>query len=429
MALAETQQVFGLVTPEQAADVRLHAPEVDVQNSLKVEEVVHHDLMAELKVFAAQCPIGGAIIHFGATSMDIKDNAEALQIRQSLRWISAQLSELLRVMADLMEKTAELPCMAFTHLQPAEPTTYGYRFANHAQDLLEDYLTLEYQTAQIRGKGFKGAVGNAASYVELLGSEDRFIEFERLLSDHIDLNFYPVTTQTYPRKQDYQILTALCSLAGTIHKLAFDFRLLQSQVIGELAEPFGKDQVGSSAMPFKRNPIQSEKMDLLARLVSAAPQIAWSNFANSLLERTLDDSANRRTILPETFLALDELLITAKETISGITLNQNMINQTLERYGPFAGTERLLMALVKLGADRQQMHEVLREESLKAWHALEQGKPNELNKDLSTHPAINQYLTPAEVISTMRVDHYLGIAVSRTQEMVSRIRNALAKSD
>ncbi len=427
VSLAETQQNFGLVSSEQAADLRLHANEIDISRSLEVEKVIQHDLMAELKVFAEQCPIGGAIIHFGATSMDIKDNAEALQIQQSLHWILVRLSDLLHVIADLMEKSADLPCMAFTHLQPAEPTTYGYRFSNYAQDLLEDFASLQFQLNQLRGKGFKGAVGNAASYVELLGSEDRFKEFEHQLSKRIGLNFFPVSAQTYPRKQEFQLLSALSSLAGSIYKLAFDIRILQSQVIGELSEPFSKDQVGSSAMPFKRNPIQSEKMDSLARMVSAAPLTAWNNFAHSLLERTLDDSANRRTLLPESFLAVDELLTTARNVLADINLNRQMIQQTLEKFGPFAGTERLLMELVKRGADRQQMHELLRVESLSSWQDLEQGRPNFLIQKLSENSKIRQYLSQAEVVECMNIIQYLGIAITRTKEMVIRVRKAIDK--
>ena len=429
VSLAETQQNFGLVTSQQAADLRLHATEIDISRSLEIEKVLQHDLMAEVKVFAEQCPTGGAIIHFGATSMDIKDNAEALQIQQSMQWILVRLSDLLRVLADLMERSADLPCMAFTHLQPAEPTTYGYRFANYAQDLLEDFANLQIQLHQLCGKGFKGAVGNAASYVELLGSEDHFKEFEHQLSKHIGLNFFPVSTQTYSRKQEYQILSALSSLAGSIYKMAFDIRFLQSQVIGELSEPFGTDQVGSSAMPFKRNPIQSEKMDSLARMVSAAPLTAWNNFANSLLERTLDDSANRRTLLPETFLAVDELLITARDVLANLSLNRNMIQQTLDKFGPFAGTERLLMELVKRGANRQQMHELLRVESLQAWHDLEQGQPNLLIQKLSEDPVIRNYLSLAQVVERMNTNQYLGIAISRTKEMVIRVRKAIDKFD
>jgi adenylosuccinate lyase len=381
--------------------------------------------MAEVKVFASQCPIGGVIIHFGATSMDIKDNAEVLQIKESLEWITKQIRPVLGFLAEWVEKTAETPCIAFTHLQPAEPTTYGYRFANHAQDLIEDYENLLSIASTLKGKGFKGAVGNAASYIETLGSIKRFEEFEADLSSRIGVPFYPIATQTYPRKQDYQILSALSSLAGTLYKLAFDIRLLQSQMIGELSEPFGQNQVGSSAMPFKRNPIHSEKIDSLARMISTLPLTAWNNYAHSLLERTLDDSANRRTILPEAFLGTDELLATTQKILAGLTLNRATIQHNLERFAPFAGTERLLMELVKHGADRQEMHELIRHASMKTWQDLEAGKPNQLLQELAGSSHILRFLTAEEVESCMKVDNYLGIATTRSLELAARIRKLL----
>ncbi len=214
--------------------------------------------------------------------------------------------------------------MAYTHLQPAEPTTLGYRFANLAQDLLVDFRALMDQQKVFKGKGFKGAVGNAASYIELFGVEG-FNQLESDISTSLDLPFCTLTTQTYPRKQEYDLLCVLAGIAGTLYKFAFDLRLLQSQGIAELSEPFGKDQVGSSAMPFKRNPIHSEKINSLARMVSVAPQTAWQNAANSLLERTLDDSANRRTLLPETFLALDEIISTSIYLIKNLQVNHKAI--------------------------------------------------------------------------------------------------------
>ena len=210
--------------------------------------------------------------------------------------------------------------MAFTHLQPAEPTTLGYRLAGYAQDFLEDHQALVRVRRELKGKGFKGAVGNAASYVALLGLDGQR-RFEERLSEELQLPFFDAATQTYPRRQDYAVLSALAGLAASAHKFAFDLRLLQSEVIGELAEPFGEAQVGSSAMPFKRNPVEAEKICSLARAVSAAPLTAWNNSANSLLERTLDDSANRRTLFPETFLALDEIVTALAKIVDGLKVN------------------------------------------------------------------------------------------------------------
>ena len=310
VALAEAQTEQGLVTGEQVQDLKAHVSEIDVARALEIEKTNHHDLMAEIKVYAAQCPKGGAILHLGATSMDIKDNAEVLQMRQSLDLVLPKLAALLKILGEKVETYAGVPVIAFTHLQPAEPTTLGYRLAGAAQDFLADYEALTTFRHELKGKGFKGAVGNSSSYVMLYGMEG-YQRFETAISEALELPFFEVTTQTYTRKQDYTLLSLLAGLAASAHKFAFDLRFLQSEAIGELAEPFAEEQVGSSAMPFKRNPIEAEKIDSLARAISTAPLTAWNNYANSLLERTLDDSANRRTLIPETFLAIDEIVMHA----------------------------------------------------------------------------------------------------------------------
>jgi adenylosuccinate lyase len=422
--LAEVESHWNLVTGEQVDDLKAHSTQIDLPKSLEVESSLKHDLMAEIKVFASQCPIGGGIIHLGATSMDIKDNAEVLQIRQSIELLEEKLKSLLMAFASLIKQTASLPVMAFTHLQPAEPTTLGYRFASVAQDLLEDHEALVNFKKNLRGKGFKGAVGNAASFVELLG-ENGYDVFEKQISELIDLPFFQVTTQTYPRRQDYVLTSCLAALASTLSKFALDLRILQSQPIGELSEPFRQEQVGSSAMPFKRNPIEAEKIDSLARTVSVAPQIAWQNAANSILERTLDDSANRRTLLPETFLAIDEMIETTTKIVTGIVINHKAIDRTLNTYALFAGIERLMMVLVQKGADRQKMHEVLRAHSLAAWQAVNDGMPNPLKDRFTSDPELLSILTEEEIREAMNTGQYLGIAQKRALEMADRIDKIL----
>lgn len=301
VVLARVQSEFGLVTPQQIDDLQAHVDNVDMKRALEIEAEIKHDVMAEIKTYAEQCKVGGGIIHLGATSMDISDNAEALRIRESLGLVLDRLQQLLILFVDKVEAYAELPVMAHTHIQPAEPTTLGYRFAQYAQDILSDWQDIQRVFKNVRGKGFKGAVGTGASYGELLGVEN-IDRFETLISEHLALPFYPVATQTYPRKQEYQIISALAGLGGSLYKFAFDLRILQSPPFGELSESFGKKQVGSSAMPFKRNPISAEKIDSIGRALAQMPRLAWDNAAHSLLERTLDDSANRRTMLPETFL-------------------------------------------------------------------------------------------------------------------------------
>jgi adenylosuccinate lyase len=311
--------------------------------------------------------------------------------------------------------------MAFTHLQPAEPTTLGYRIASYAQDLLEDWRNLTQIRTQIRGKGFKGAVGTAASYTDLFG-KDQVANFESHLSQILDLPFFDIATQTYPRRQDYIVISALASIGMVLYRFAFDLRILQSPPIGELSEPFGRLQVGSSAMPFKRNPIQAEKIDSLARSLSQMPVVAWNNAAHSLLERTLDDSANRRTLLPEAFLIVDELLLTSHKIITGLQIRPHAIQRDLDIYGPFASTERLLMALGKAGADRQEMHEHLRKHALAAWDAVQKGQANPLADLLKAEAAFSRFLTPQEIIDLMRVEDYVGDAPQRALQLAGEIR-------
>jgi len=428
VALAEAQARRALVTPEQVADLRAHTDQIDIDRALQIESEIKHDLMAEVKTFAEQCPIGGGIIHLGATSMDIEDNADALRVRESLDLVLAALDAVLAVFAMQIEAWADTPTMAFTHLQPAEPTTIGYRLAQYAQDLLTDQAELARVRAEIKGKGFKGAVGTSASYREL--TDERSAESLDLAQDleaevmrALDLDAFGATTQTYPRKQDWLVLNALAGLAMSLHKFAFDLRVLQSPPIGEWAEPFGAKQVGSSAMPFKRNPIHSEKIDSLARYLAQLPRVAWDDAANSLLERTLDDSANRRLILPEAFLCADELLITARRLIEGLVINEDAVSRNFVAYAPFAATERLLMAAVRAGADRQELHEVIRQHALKAWPEIGAGRPNPLIDALCADPRVTRYIDAEAVRTLLDARAYIGDAPQRARLIAARIRD------
>ena len=425
LALAETQAEFGLVRAEQVEDLRAHLEEINVGRALEIEAEIQHDLMAELKAFAEQCPLGGGILHLGATSMDIEDNADALRMRQSLDLVIESLRAVLSLFVDQIERWADTPLMAFTHLQPAEPSTLGYRLAQYAQDLRMDWEDLQKVRSQLRGKGFKGAVGSAAAYAELIGV-DRLAEFEKRLSTRLDLPFYPITTQTYPRKQDYQVISALAGLGGSLYKFAFDLRILQSPPIGELSEPFGKKQVGSSAMPFKRNPINAEKIDSLARALAQMPRLAWDNAAHSLLERTLDDSANRRTMLPESFLIADELLRVTQRILKGLQVNQAALAKNLSIYGPFAATERVLMALARAGADRQSAHERLRQHALVAWEAIQSGEPNPLVDRLCADLELLRYLSEKEIRDLMEVSRHVGDAPERARQFATMVREVVA---
>lgn len=420
--LAEVQSEFGLVSAEAVADLQAHVDEVDVERSLAIEAEIHHDLMAELKAFAEQAQIGGGSLHLGATSMDIEDNADALRLRQSLDLILGGLRELLQDFAQRIEAEADTPLMATTHLQPAEPSTLGYRLASYAQDLLMDYRALEGVRDGLRGKGFKGAVGSGAAYAELIGVEN-LERFEQRLSDKLELPFSPIATQVYPRKQDYSVISALAGLGGSLYKFAFDLRLLQQPAVGELSEPFGSQQVGSSAMPFKRNPINAEKIDSLARSLAGMPRLAWDNAAHSLLERTLDDSANRRTLLPEAFLTCDELVRTARWLVTGMVIHREAMARNLEVYGPFAAVERVLMALSKAGADRQEMHERLRGHALAAWATVQQGEPNPLAMSIAGDAEILRYLPLARLTELMDARGHIGDAPYRARALAEEIND------
>ena len=423
VALARAQMEAGLVTPEQVADLEAHQDEVDFERAAQWEAETHHDLVAELRTFAEQCPVGGAILHLGATSQDILDNADALRLREALALIEGALRELLAALAGRIEETAELVCMGYTHLQPAEPTTVGYRLAQYAQDLLVDLGAVARLRATLRGKGFKGAVGTSAAAAQLLtGSERTPAEVEARAMALLGLEAFPVATQVAPRKQDWEVLVALAGIAQSVYRFAFDLRLLQSPPIGEWSEPFGRAQVGSSAMPFKRNPINAENLCSLARYLAALPAVAWGNAAESLLERTLDDSANRRLILPEAFLAADELLSRAGRLARGLVLDRQAIERNVAAYGTFAATERLLMELVKAGADRQAMHEVIRTHSMAAWPAVKAGQPNPLADALAGDERIVAYLPAERVRALLDVAGYVGDAPQRARALAAEIR-------
>jgi adenylosuccinate lyase len=426
IALAAAQAEAGLVTPTQLADLEAHAEDVDLARALEIEAEIGHDVMAEVRTYAEQCPAGGAIIHWGATSEDVTGNADVLRQREAVRLLLAALARVLRALGEQIARHQATACMAYTHLQPAEPTTVGYRLAQYAQDLLEDYRALQALAAGLRGKGLKGAVGTGAAYGALLaGTGMSARDLEARVLARLELPAFVAATQVYPRHQDYALLAALAGLAASLNKFAFDLRVLQSPSFGELAEPFGARQVGSSAMPFKRNPVNAEKICSLARLVAALPGVAWDNAASVLLERTLDDSANRRTTIPEAFLACDEMLCTAERILKGLTVNEDACRRNLALYGPFAATEPLLMALVRAGASRQEMHERLREHAMAAWPAVKAGQPNPLAGALLADEQLARYVPAEAMRPLLDASAYVGDAVERCALIVRQIEETV----
>jgi adenylosuccinate lyase len=423
VAVAEAQMQAGLVTEEQVDDLRAHMREIDLRRARSIEAEIHHDLMAELKTFAEQCPQGGSILHWGLTSADVQDNAAVLRQQAGLTILLSGIRDLLVRLGDQIDATAELPVMGYTHLQPAEPTSLGYRLSTYAQDFLLHFDLLVRLRGELRGKGVKGAVGTSAPFAEMLVDSDLTIaEFEEMVMEALDMESYPISTQTYPRIQDYQLLASLAGLAASMHKFAFDLRLMQSPGFRAVSEPFGKKQVGSSAMPFKRNPVGAEKICSLARLVASSVDVAWNNAANALLERTLDDSANMRGSIPESFLACDEMLSTAFDIVDDLQIDRGAIQVWLHRYGPFSATERLLTALVRAGADRQEMHERLREHSQRAWEAMETGADNPLVDTLTSDTRLLRYLQPARIRELIQISGYLGNAPQQARRLAAQIQ-------
>ncbi len=422
IALAEAESEKGLVSKKELEDLKKHEKVIDIARIYEIEKATKHDVVAAIKEFAEKAKIGGGKIHLGATSMDIVDNADAIRNLEALAIIEGKTLSLLNLFAKKIEEYQDVVCMAFTHLQPAEPTTVGYRLSFYAQDLLEDYYFLQFVKSHYKGKGIKGAVGTAASYVALLEDKKAVEVLEEKIMKKLGIPAATIATQVYSRKQDYLLATLLSSISSTLAKFAGDLRILQSPPIGEWSEPFGKSQVGSSAMPFKKNPINAEKICSLARFVGSLPNSALENATLSYLERTLDDSANRRIVLPEAFLATDEILMTAEKILSGLVINEKRIAYNLSQYAPFAASEGILIAAVKKGADRQKMHETLRDIAMSAWEKVQTGEENPM-KDLLLHnQEVLTFVSENEILQLLDVRHHIGTAPDRAKKLVKEIR-------
>lgn len=423
IALARSQAASGLVSAAEVADLEAHGDKIDLAAALEIEREIGHDLMAEIRVFASQAKVGGGKIHLGATSMDVEDTVETYRMRKALAYLGESLHALLGAFAARVEQYGATVCMGYTHLQPAEPTTVGYRLATYAQDLLIDDAQLRGAYEALTAKGIRGAVGTSASYERLLrGTGRRARDQENDVLAHFDLSARDVATQTYPRKLDYLVLSSLAGLGASLSKFAADLRVLSSPGFGEVFEPFGAKQVGSSAMPFKRNPIMSERIGSLARLLVGYADTAWQNAATNYLERTLDDSANRRTILPEAFLCADELLTLASKIVTGLRVDERRIIANLRAYGPFAGSEAVLMEAVKAGGDRQVLHESIRDASMRAYDRLAAGGDNPLAELLVDDDRLTSLLDPAEIRLLLDPTDHIGDAPERAHALAYRVR-------
>lgn len=429
VALAKAEHQAGIVSKRELDDLIKYQDTVDIHRAHEIEKDIYHELMAEIQTYNEQAKIGGGKIHLGATSTDILDNATMLQIQTSFHIIQKKLKTLLQVFSDKIETHMDEICMGYTHLQPAEPTTIGYRLAFYAQDLLCDEKLLERVGELLQGKGIKGAVGTSASYTSLLKDTGMDVSLlEQLVMDDIALPAVGISGQTYPRKFDWLVIVILSSIAQSLHKFCFDYRLLQAAPYGEWMEKRSAKRVGSSAMPFKRNPDKAEKVCSLTRLVSSFLPVAWSNPAMSILERTLDDSANQRIFLPESFLALDECLETTTELLQNLDINHEAVKKNLDTYGVFAATEPLLMELVKRSANRQILHEKIKTLSMQAWEKVQQNESNPLPTLLATDGEITALIKPNELKKIMDPSSHIGLAKKRTKAFLKELAKILHTS-
>jgi adenylosuccinate lyase len=422
-SLAEAEADYNLVSRQEVEELKskTSAKNIDLKRAHEIEEKIKHDLMAEIKSFSEQTTIGGGKIHLGATSADIEDNTDILKISQGLEIIFARLINCLDSIKNIIIKNSDLVCIGWTHLQPAEPTTLGYRFAVYAQDLVLDITNIENLMNFIKGKGLKGAVGTSASFKNLLKDKGDPKDLESKVMNQLGLDTFLVTNQTYPRKIDHLIISALSSISQTVHKLGMDIRVLQSPVFGEISEPIAKLQVGSSTMAFKRNPILSERMCSLSRYVASLVNVSFMNASITILERTLDDSANRRIIIPESFLSIDECLILYNNIIENLSINYNGIRNNLLKFGVFSGTEAILVEMVKKGENRQEIHEKIRKYSFEAWKEIMKGNENTLRVMLLNDPTIKSKLSSNELEKLLDPNNYTGNANERSRLFVKDV--------
>ncbi|MBI2086343.1 adenylosuccinate lyase [Candidatus Daviesbacteria bacterium] len=422
--LARAQSKEGLVSKEELEDLEKNQDNLDIERIWQIEKDTRHDVVAAIQEFAQKAKIGGGKIHLGATSMDITDNAETVRIFEALEIIEKELVNLLKTFGKKIEEYADFPCMGYTHLQPAEPTTLGYRFAFYAQELLMDLFLLRFVKKNLKGKGIKGAVGTSASFVKMMG-QNKAEQMEVRVLGELGMEAFEITNQTAPRKIEVWLGNLLSSIGQSLYKFAFDLRIMQSYGFGEWQEPFGKSQVGSSAMPFKRNPIKAEQICSLARLVVNLSRITWDNAAHMLLERTLDDSANRRVVIPEMFLAIDEILASANNILKDLSINKEVTRKNVEFFFAFWASEVVMIEAVKKGANRQKMHEIIREISMVAWQDMHEGRENLMRKLMLENSEIGKYLNPEEIRTILDIKGYTGNAPKKALSIVKEIRDVV----
>ena len=389
LALAEEEQKLGLdITDAQIAEMREHLDDVNFDVAEAFEKELRHDVMSHVHAFGQQCPTAMPIIHLGATSCYVTDNTELIQMRDGLKILKAKLLKLIAQLADFCDKYRSMPTLGFTHYQPAQLTTVGKRFALYLQDFMLDLEELEFESANLPFRSVKGTTGTQASFLALFNRDySKVAELEKRVAARMGFDkIIDLSGQTYTRKVDYKVLSVLSGIAQSAHKMATDIRLLAN--LRELEEPFGKKQIGSSAMAYKRNPMRSERVCSLSRYLMNLPLNCAQTHSVQWFERTLDDSANRRLALSEAFLTADVVLSTLINITDGLQVWPNVIAKRVRAELPFMATENLMMAAVKKGGDRQELHEVIREHSMAAARRIkEEGGDNDLLERLRNDAA------------------------------------------
>ena len=418
IALAESEMELGLnITQEQIDELKAHAEDINYDVATEREKLVRHDVMSHVYAYGVQCPKAKGIIHLGATSCYVGDNTDIITMTEAMKLIRKKLVNLMDKLSKFALEYKDLPCLGFTHFQPAQPTTLGKRASLWLNDLLLDYEQLEFQISQMKLLGSKGKTGTQASFMDLFeGDTDKVKALDRKIADKMGFkDFYPVSGQTYSRKVDTQVLFALSNIAQSAAKFTNDLRLLQH--LKEVEEPFEKNQIGSSAMAYKRNPMRSERISSLARYVMADVMNPTITAATQWFERTLDDSANKRISVAEAFLATDAILEIYINVTDGLVVYPKMIEKHLMAELPFMATENIMMEAVKRGGDRQELHEKIRVHSMAAGKIVKQdGGENDLLERIANDPAFGVTLEQLKAI--MKPELYVGRAPQQTEEFV-----------
>ena len=425
LALAESEKELGLdISDEQLDEMRAHIYDIDYAAAAQREREVRHDVMAHIYTFGLACPKAKPIIHLGATSCFVGDNTDVIIQRDALLRIRRLLLSAIAALADFAEKYKSQPTLAYTHFQAAQPTTVGKRAALWMQDLVMDLEHLDFVLGNLKLLGCRGTTGTAASFLELFdGDRDKVRQLEKLIAQKMGFDaVYSVSGQTYTRKADYFTLSVLSGIAQSAMKFSGDIRLMSH--LKAVDEPFEAGQVGSSAMAYKRNPMRSERMTSLARYVIAAALNPAMTAGTQWLERTLDDSANRRISIPEAFLAVDGILTLYINVISGLKVYPKVLEKQLREELPFMATEDILMYCVKKGGDRQTLHEAIRQHAVDAGRAVkEQGADNDLLERIAADPVFG--ITREEIDELLRTDSFTGMAAEQTEDYLRDVRRLL----